>query len=240
MIKLEPRNIDATNLLAQAKEKVDKRLSLDSKELDDVLCYAFANRHRDSINLVGSPKVTDALLNAGIIQRHSGKRNFTVHRDYVSHDAKWQAKTVEALFKFPLITKSGTYYTNTEDCLSLGWEDVSKINQRDAYLLKILDIEKTLAAWRDGHKPSVRFETIQYEKEDKDAAARFVAQLTSQAKLKSIPFIQIEDGFVVADCVRALGLLDATTTRFTGDATKKFAVVTQDKHGRQAIRPGTY
>lgn len=240
MIKLEPRNIDAVNLLAQAKAKVDGRLSLDSEELDEVLSYAFAHQHRESVNLVGSPKVTDALLSACIIQRHSGKRNFTVHKDYVSPNAKFQTKTVEALFKFPLISKSGSYYTNSEDCLSLDWQEVAKINNRDAYLFTIINMENTLAAWRDDYKPTVRFETVSYDKEDKEAADRFVAQLTAHAKLKSIPLIQIADGFAVADCVRALGLLDSFTTRFLNDATKRFAVVTKDKHGRQAIRPGTY
>jgi hypothetical protein len=238
--KLEPRNNEATRLVEKAISRLDGRLKFDEGELKLALSLLLGSRHKAKINLAGFPKIADALVDAGVIKRHSGRRDFTLNPEFQKYEAHFQTIASDAKSKFPIVTKCGTHFRNCEEASSLDWEDVARIGNQQACFLTLNQIGETLAMWADGYKPANRFETVVYQRVDEEAANQFVASLLEAAQRRVFPIAAISTGFVVADLPKALLFLDAQTNRFTNKSDKRFSATTIDKHGRIDARLGKY
>lgn len=239
MIKIQPRNKAATEAVQNILNKVDKRLSLDHDELKANICYGMSQAHKASFSLSGSDKLMEALRNTEVFKRSEGRRGHYIHPLHVVYESTWETGEHEPHFPV-LINKSGCYYRNSEDALSLTFNDITSINNKKPVLIQIIDMGKTLGSWRNSYKPTLKFDNCDYpEPVDIVEVDDFLKLMIDNTRIKKIPMVQVQDGFVVGS-TEAVRFIDSATTRYTGDSQKRFALNVIDSYGRQFPRLGVY
>lgn len=240
MIEIEPRNAVASAVVEKVIGKIDGRLSLDDAEVRRNIYFAMANAHKASFNLSGSEKTIKALRETGVFKRAQGTRGHFVNPLFVEFEALWQ--TVETEPHFPsLLNKSGCYFRNSHDARSLAYDDVAALANKKPILIEFVDMENTIAAWENKYSPGLKFDKCDYVGSDvaRDFATDYLSSLIGSARLKKLPVAQISNGLVVST-TEFVRFMDAQTTRFTNDSTKRFALKVTDSIGREFYRMGVY
>jgi hypothetical protein len=130
-------------------------------------------------------------------------------------------------------------YLSAASSKQLLWRDVAGLGHVSAYYIAPVDFEATVAAFRDGHAPSVNFQSVDYPG-DEDGAVAFTEQVLEAARLRAIPLVAIADGFVCADAQQSLIHFNTETIRHFNKAGLRFSFVTKDRYDRQVQSWGSY
>jgi hypothetical protein len=186
--KVFPTNNAAVDAVQAIADKVDKRLSIPQDEKLDVVAFLLAHRHQDSIHLAGHPKLTAALVSADVIGRAGGKASFFVKSQFVDLQELTFATEQVGPFPFHPRNRSGLAYLSAVSSKQLLWADVAGLGYVGAFYINPVGFEATVAAFRDGHAPSVNFQSVDYP-DDEEGAVAFTEQVLEAARLRAIPLV---------------------------------------------------
>lgn len=238
-----PTNKPAVDAVAALAETIDKRLGVSDQQKEALGAYILGHRRQDTINLtaksVGHPKVLDCLLSSGVLGRAGGRSGFFVQpklRDL--SEMTFATEEDGSLNAFP-VSKSGLWYRSKAASKFLNWEDTASVGFSPAYFIAPVDFAQTVAAFRNGYRPSAHFQSCDFEP-DQQEAERFKDTLLEQARLAGVAIAPIADGYVCADPQQALNHLSIHAVRVFNRPGLAFSVVTKDQYGRAVQSWGAY
>jgi hypothetical protein len=121
----------------------------------------------------------------------------------------------------------------------LYWEDVVSLEFAPAFFVLPVDFVSTVAAFRDGHRPSGTFQRCYYPPDAAEAQV-FLDAVIADAQSAGIALTQIADGFVCADPVAVRNHFDAHAAKMYNREGVGFSMATKDRQGRVSQCLGRY
>jgi hypothetical protein len=240
MIKFEPRNQQAIDLLSRTISLLDGRKKIDEADLKSVLSFIFISRHKPYINLTGFSGIVGELVDKGILKRHSGLRNFTLSQEFVDIESQWQTVKEDNLLRHALMTKSKTFYRNLDESSQLEWDEVATVGFAEAAFVEIIDKEATLAAWHDDYRPANLFLCCDYPKKNDEETARWEKYIANAILVRQMRCVAIKGGYAAAFPEAVCRDISQEVMRFTGSATKAFLYKITTQLGRVSQSYGCY
>lgn len=238
-------NLEAKRAVQHASILIDGRLAIPDDEKASVVSFLLAHRHMASIHLPAHGRMTKALVDAEVIGRTKGNTHFFVRPAFNELSGLTFATDEDGSIRAYPVTKSGLWCRTRKAAESASWSDIAGLGYAAAYYFGIVDVASSVAAFRDGAKPSVSFQHCDYEKHDEEGAKDFVDLFLEQAFLTGVAVAPIQPegkmaSFVVEQPDRAIHCLNATTNKFLNGAGRRFSVITRDRYSRMAHAYGAF
>lgn len=233
---------DAANMAAaKANRAIDGRLRLDAIEVVGVIADALSQHHRPSVKILGQQKITDALVDGGVLGRVSDRSQFFVKPEFIDRNAKWGTIETDADERNILISKSNTAYRTKAAMLTLRHEDVQSLGAYKCYFAQIVDLKNVVGAFDAGAAPTVRFLQCDHVPASEERVEQFMVKLREECALAQVFMAEIaEGGLVIANCQQFLQTLNIATVRFWNNHLVRFALLTRGDYNREETSYGCY
>jgi hypothetical protein len=230
-----PTNNAAIDAVASVSGKIDGSLGISDEQKASIAAFILAHRRQDILFLnnksAGHPDLLGALLDAGVLGWAGGKAGYTVKPQYKERFGLTFSTVEDGSLHSHPVSRSGLWYRNRMSTRFLYWEDVVSFEYAPAFFVSPVDFVSTVAAFRDGHRPSGTFQRCFYQP-DVAEAALFLSSVLAEAQSSGIALAQIADGFVCADPVAIIDHFDAHAAKMYNREGVGFSMATKDRQGR--------
>jgi hypothetical protein len=238
-----PTNNAAVDAVALVAGKIDSSLEISEAQKASIAAFILAHRRQDILFLnnksAGHPSLLGALLDAGVLGWAGGNAGYTVKQQYRERFGLTFSTVEDGSLHSHPVSRSGLWYRNRMSTRFLYWEDVVSLEFAPAFFVLPVDFVSTVAAFRDGHRPSGTFQRCYYPP-DVAEAELFLASVLAEAQSSGIALAQIADGFVCADPVAVTDHFDAHAAKTYSREGVGFSIATKDRQGRASQCLGRY
>ena len=240
-IKFKAKNDKANMAAAKALGAVDQRLRLDAIDALGVICDSLAQHHRPSFKIVGQAKITDALVDAGVIGRVDMRSNFFVKPEFIDREASWETVAADTDERNNIVSKSNTTYRTRASMMTLRYEDVASLGAYKCYFSQIVDLANVVGAFDAGAAPTVRFLSCDHKEATPERVEAFMVKLREECALAQVFMAEIaEGGLVITNCQQFLQTLNIAGIRFWNNHLVRFALLTRGDYNREETSYGCY
>lgn len=238
-----PTNAAAVDAVAMVVEKIDLSLEISEEQKTSIATFILAHRRQDILFLstksTGHPDLLGALLDAGVLGRAGGQAGYVVNLQFKELFGLAFSTIEDGSLQSHPVSKSGLWYRDRKSARFLYWEDVLSLQFAPAFFVSPMDFASTVAAFRDGHRPTDSFRRCYYPPDVAEGQA-FLETVLAEARSGEVALAQIADGFVCTDPLAVSKLFDTQAARRYHKDGLGFSMAIKDRRGQFTQCVGHY